>query len=163
MKLRYRPSDAQYSPPSPPPLPCVVKDARVIMEQLADAVSYMHQNGEWGNHGNVCNTIPSSLLLVTLLACTYGPVVTPPSPGMVHRDLKLENILITAGSDPLDIQVTDFGLAHKKQKGFAGGEDRMLDGTCGTLLYMAPEVLENKLTYSDHCDVWSLGVILYEL
>ena len=82
---------------------------------------------------------------------------------MVHRDLKLENILITAGSDPLDIQVTDFGLAHKKQKGFAGEEDRTLDGTCGTLLYMAPEVLENKLTYSDHCDVWSLGVILYEL
>lgn len=82
---------------------------------------------------------------------------------MVHRDLKLENILITAGGDPLNIQVTDFGLAHKKQKGFAEEEERMLDGTCGTLLYMAPEVLENKLAYSDHCDVWSLGVILYEL
>ena len=86
-----------------------------------------------------------------------------PSAGMVHRDLKLENILITAGSNPLDIQVTDFGLAYKRQKGFAGEEERMLDGTCGTLLYMAPEVLENKLVYGDHCDVWSLGVILYEL
>ena len=82
---------------------------------------------------------------------------------MVHRDLKLENILFTDGGDPLDIQVTDFGLAHKKQKGFAGEEERMLDGTCGTLFYMAPEVLDNKLVYSDHCDVWSLGVILYEL
>ena len=40
---------------------------------------------------------------------------------------------------------------------------RMLDGTCGTLLYMAPEVLENKLVYSNLCDVWSLGVIMYEL
>lgn len=39
---------------SPPPF---TKDARVIMEQLTGAVSYMHQNGEWGNHGNICSII----------------------------------------------------------------------------------------------------------
>jgi serine/threonine kinase 33 len=82
--------------------------------------------------------------------------------GMVHRDLKLENILVT-GDDPLNVKITDFGLAYQMQKGLPGEDGHTLDGTCGTLLYMAPEVLENKLAYSDHCDVWSLGVIMYEI
>ena len=67
------------------------------------------------------------------------------------------------GDDPLNVKITDFGLAYKMQKGLPGEDGHTLDGTCGTLLYMAPEVLENKLAYSDHCDVWSLGVIMYQM
>nr|XP_033784796.1 serine/threonine-protein kinase 33 isoform X2 [Geotrypetes seraphini] len=84
---------------------------------------------------------------------------------IVHRDLKLENILIknseedSAESSELNIKVTDFGLAVRK--GGVGSES-MLQATCGTPIYMAPEVI-NAHDYSQQCDIWSIGVIMYML
>ncbi|KAM8938749.1 serine/threonine-protein kinase 33 [Pelodytes ibericus] len=83
---------------------------------------------------------------------------------IVHRDLKLENILVksdrTEGEEMLlDIKVTDFGLAV--QKGGVGSEN-MLQATCGTPSYMAPEII-NAHDYSQQCDIWSAGVIMYML
>lgn len=80
---------------------------------------------------------------------------------MVHRDLKLENILLVT-SDPNDfnIRVTDFGLAN--MKGLPGCED-LMHVKCGTPYYMAPEVLNTKHEYTKMCDVWSVGVIMYSL
>ncbi|KAG8438460.1 hypothetical protein GDO86_008949 [Hymenochirus boettgeri] len=84
---------------------------------------------------------------------------------IVHRDLKLENILVKSidCSDTqemiLNIKVTDFGLAV--QKGGVGSEN-MLQSTCGTPIYMAPEVI-NDHDYSQQCDIWSMGVIMFML
>uniref|UniRef100_A0A8C5QWQ1 Serine/threonine kinase 33 n=1 Tax=Leptobrachium leishanense TaxID=445787 RepID=A0A8C5QWQ1_9ANUR len=84
---------------------------------------------------------------------------------IVHRDLKLENILVKSdeSEDPnvmlLNIKVTDFGLAE--QRGGVGSEN-MLQATCGTPMYMAPEVI-NDHYYTQQCDVWSAGVIMYML
>ncbi|XP_029437955.1 serine/threonine-protein kinase 33 isoform X2 [Rhinatrema bivittatum] len=84
---------------------------------------------------------------------------------IVHRDLKLENILIknTERKSPdvliVNIKVTDFGLAV--QKGGVGTES-MMQATCGTPIYMAPEVISAH-DYSQQCDVWSVGVIMYML
>nr|KAF6325796.1 serine/threonine kinase 33 [Myotis myotis] len=58
----------------------------------------------------------------------------------------------------LNIKVTDFGLAAKKH----GGSEAMLQSTCGTPIYMAPEVI-NDHDYSQQCDIWSIGVIMYSL
>ncbi|XP_072516594.1 serine/threonine-protein kinase 33 isoform X2 [Salminus brasiliensis] len=81
---------------------------------------------------------------------------------IVHRDLKLENILVKSylhDDDTVNIKVTDFGLSV--QKGGVGSEN-MLQATCGTPTYMAPEVI-NGHEYSQQCDVWSIGVIMYML
>eukprot|EP00800_Vazella_pourtalesii_P004998 TRINITY_DN1577_c0_g1_i1.p1 TRINITY_DN1577_c0_g1~~TRINITY_DN1577_c0_g1_i1.p1 ORF type:complete len:415 (-),score=97.55 TRINITY_DN1577_c0_g1_i1:1282-2526(-) len=75
---------------------------------------------------------------------------------LVHRDIKPENILLVKSTDPFDIRLGDFGLSCYK-----GTEDMLLD-SCGTPLYMAPEVSKNH-AYSDKCDIWSIGVIMYQL
>lgn len=75
-----------------------------------------------------------------------------------HRDLKLENILVT--EDKI-IKICDFG--HSKQM-----KNLQTNSLVGTLYTMAPEVLKNckelrSSPYGNKCDIWSLGVIYYYL
>ncbi|KAM3140652.1 hypothetical protein pb186bvf_007250 [Paramecium bursaria] len=73
------------------------------------------------------------------------------SKGIVHRDLKPENILIR-NKACLDLVISDFGLAD-----ICIGQ---LNQRCGTLGFVAPEILNGK-PYDFKVDVFSLGVILY--
>mmetsp|Transcript_19771 Transcript_19771/g.50223 ORF Transcript_19771/g.50223 Transcript_19771/m.50223 type:complete len:423 (-) Transcript_19771:169-1437(-) len=81
--------------------------------------------------------------------------------GVVHRDLKMENILFLSEGDG-----TDGGVPHIKITDFGYGAF-VVDGmstVCGTTLYVAPEVLRGrKEKYDQACDLWSLGVMLYFL
>lgn len=76
--------------------------------------------------------------------------------GIVHRDLKTENILVRNKDDPLDIMLTDFGLSKYK-----GPKEVMLKKV-GTLAYIAPEVILEK-GYSHKVDLWSLGCMMHLL
>lgn len=74
--------------------------------------------------------------------------------GIVHRDLKPENIL--CGDELDDLKIADFGLSKMtlpKEK---------MDAACGTLSYVAPEVLTMQ-GYGKEADLWSVGVILFLL
>ena len=75
---------------------------------------------------------------------------------VIHRDLKPANILMTKDGD---LKVADFGLARM----FQPNEDaKLLQTHVGTPYYKAPEVYHD-LGYDEKADLWSLGVILYQM
>lgn len=83
--------------------------------------------------------------------------------GIVHRDLKASNIVVNTLGQPI---VLDFGLAKRlPESGGGNPADSTLtvgDKLAGTLSHMAPEVLLGHRADA-RSDVWSLGVLLYEL
>lgn len=83
--------------------------------------------------------------------------------GIVHRDLKSSNVVVTADDRPI---VLDFGLAKRLPATSASqSADQSLtahDRLAGTLSHMAPEVLLGALA-DVRSDIWSLGVLMYEL
>ena len=80
------------------------------------------------------------------------------SVNVLHRDLKPENILL--GTDG-HLCLTDFGLA-KDFTGNGDNEDDWARTLCGTMEYMAPEMVARKW-YGKGADYWSLGCIAYEM
>jgi len=77
--------------------------------------------------------------------------------GIVHRDLKFENIMFENKSAIAEIKVIDFGLSKK----FASNKLGVMREGVGTLYSMAPQVLQG--IYNSQADMWSVGVITYML
>ncbi|KAF9509789.1 hypothetical protein BS47DRAFT_127031 [Hydnum rufescens UP504] len=72
----------------------------------------------------------------------------------VHRDLKLENVLL---DDRCNVKIGDFGFTREYENG------RLLETFCGTTGYAAPEMLIGQKYSGPEVDIWSLGIILYAL
>ena len=74
---------------------------------------------------------------------------------VVHRDIKLNNIVLDNLDKP---KIIDFGFARR-------GINNNFESGCGTVNYMAPELLNNLNNKKKACkaDIWALGVILYYL
>src|ERR1700749_1622159 len=83
--------------------------------------------------------------------------------GIVHRDLKPENIyLCPRGNDKNFIKLLDFGIA--KLTGDGGQSHKTRTGlVIGTPTYMSPEQCEGKGLIDHRSDVYSLGIVMYEL
>ena len=73
-----------------------------------------------------------------------------------HRDVKPENIMFKEKNDINHLKLLDFGLS------LDSFESKKHLENCGTLVYMAPELL-NNIKYTKGVDVWSVGIILYML
>eukprot|EP00357_Protocruzia_adherens_P011212 CAMPEP_0115004262 /NCGR_PEP_ID=MMETSP0216-20121206/19092_1 /TAXON_ID=223996 /ORGANISM="Protocruzia adherens, Strain Boccale" /LENGTH=816 /DNA_ID=CAMNT_0002370205 /DNA_START=390 /DNA_END=2840 /DNA_ORIENTATION=+ len=77
---------------------------------------------------------------------------------VIHRDLKLENILVNSDDKHRipRLKIADFGLAKFLE------EENLIQTHCGTPIYEAPEMLK-KQKYGEKVDLWAIGVILYQL
>jgi serine/threonine protein kinase len=100
---------------------------------------------------------PTSTRVINLIRSLLDALAYLASKGIMHRDLKPDNILLDQGDK---VKIVDFGLAT------------FIDATpyifkkCGTPGYIAPEVFKYddkdfNTSYDDHCDVFSIGCLLY--
>ena len=78
--------------------------------------------------------------------------------GIIHRDLKPENILVTESGK---IKLIDFGIAHTIEE--KGKKSKVENRIIGTPSYMSPEQKKDPFAISFNSDIYSLGIIFYEM
>lgn len=101
------------------------------------------------NHGKMKESQALKFFIQLLSAVSYCH-----ENGIVHRDLKIENVLIDTNGD---VKLVDFGLSN-----FYDPSEK-LKTFCGSLYFAAPELLRGIVYTGPEIDVWSLGIILYVL
>ncbi|GAB5370537.1 hypothetical protein AAMO2058_001501600 [Amorphochlora amoebiformis] len=124
-------------------------------EHIHIVMDYMEE-GDLFDHIIKCKILPEYVSRVVIFQL-LSAISYLHRRGIVHRDLKPENILCTHFNLPdIRVVIADFGLSK-----FARPSE-VMKMPCGTLAYIAPEVLSKK-GYSKSVDLWSIGVIFYLL
>lgn len=80
---------------------------------------------------------------------------------LVHRDIKSDNVVYSADKagdlNNLELKLIDFGFSKMSMQG-----SKNLVDMVGTPYYIAPEIIE-QMPYDSKCDIWSLGVLVYQI
>ncbi len=113
---------------------------------------------------------PSIRQRLTLLAMICDAVNHAHQRGVVHRDLKPDNILIEetaqprTGVSPINPKILDFGVCRLMEADQSSTPRTMVGQVVGTVPYLSPEQAQGDISLTDtRSDVYSLGVIAYEL
>ena len=108
-------------------------------------MEYISNNGELRrepeNFKNIILSLANALLIIH-------------TKGVMHRDIKTNNIFLVNENDLSLIKLGDFGCSTYIKENTSD--------PIGTIIYCAPEII-NNLKYDEKCDLWSLGITLYEL
>jgi len=84
--------------------------------------------------------------------------------GIVHRDIKPENLFLAqqGGGAPL-IKLMDFGVARWRRTEVRGQRITNPHSNVGSPCYQAPEQMQSAASVDERCDIWALGLVLFEL
>jgi serine/threonine-protein kinase len=83
--------------------------------------------------------------------------------GLIHRDLKPDNIFVSIDDDGETFKVLDFGVAKASDAlGLAGMDPTRTGALVGTPYYMSPEQAQGARSLDARADLWALGVVVYE-
>jgi serine/threonine-protein kinase len=84
--------------------------------------------------------------------------------GLVHRDIKPENLFLAHyRCSPSLIKIMDFGIARWQGDELRGGRITNPSSSLGSPCYQSPEQMENACDVDERSDIWSLGLVLFEL
>jgi eukaryotic-like serine/threonine-protein kinase len=100
-------------------------------------------------------------MAVDLMLQACEAIAEAHSLGIIHRDIKASNFFVTQSEgEPPQLKVLDFGIATTPK-----GTSDLTDGgsVIGTPSYMAPEQMRSSRMADARSDIWSLGVVLYEM
>jgi len=131
-----------------------------IFEYYSDK-EYYYLVTEYCSGGDLLQVMKSQFLSEMQVACIIYQILLALNNihklKIIHRDLKLENILVTKKEEDglYRVKICDFGTSHF----FRDGEKEKY--MAGSSYYIAPEVFKRK--YDFKCDLWSTGVIMYVL
>lgn len=126
---------------------CIQENYIVLILEYADRGDLL----EYVNKNNLSEETVATLFTDMMRAIEYLHLR-----GIIHRDIKLENFLITStrnhGEENICIKLADFG--------FCKNQTTHLNTPCGSLTYAAPEVFRSE-DYDISCDIWSMGICLF--
>ncbi|MCR9198980.1 MAG: serine/threonine protein kinase [Planctomycetaceae bacterium] len=107
------------------------------------------------SHGPISATRAAKLIEQTArgLAATHQA-------GLIHRDIKSSNLLVTSDGTAEQMRIIDFGLVQEDEQNTRLTQDGML---AGTPAYMSPEQITSPRAVDARSDIYSLGIVLYEL
>ena len=132
-------------------------DTQKIYMEYADQGTLENKIAKMKNDGKDFTNEEIFDYLIDILFALY----TLNKKGIVHRDIKSENILLKTD------QINDKNVTIAKLSDLGLG--RQIEGvsgaytTCGTAYYVCPEIAAGEKKYSYNADIWSLGIVLYEL
>ena len=132
-------------------------DTQKIYMEYADQGTLENKIAKYKQEGKDFTTDEIFDYLIDILLALY----TLNKKGIIHRDIKSENILLkTDKINDKDITIaklSDLGLGRQIE-GVSGAYT-----TCGTAYYVCPEIAAGEKKYTYNADIWSLGIVLYEL
>jgi eukaryotic-like serine/threonine-protein kinase len=128
-----------------------ILDAVVTEESGHIAMEYV-KGGDLSKHVAPDKLLPVADVLQIAFKCC-GALEYAAKEGIVHRDIKPANLMIAEGTD---VKISDFGAAYLRKS------QAVQSAAMGSPYYMSPEQISGK-DLSFHSDMYSLGVVLYEL
>ena len=121
------------------------------------------QGEDLQDHINRVGALPENVA-VRMVAQACTGLARAHAAGIVHRDIKPANLFLARRDGEVIVTLLDFGVARVKQE--LGTDNLTLTATgfmVGTPLYMSPEQVVGAKDLDHRADLWSLGVVLYEL
>lgn len=134
----------------------------VLFNQCIETTNRVYLIMEYLNNGDLLEAIRNRKIIPENQAAVWfaqmmAGIEYCHNQGVVHRDLKCENLLL---DNHENLKLTDFGFARSNMKPLLG-QPVLSETYCGSYAYAAPEILTGCPYRPQLADIWSMGVILY--